>query len=146
MCCAAVDGCDSNRVYEQNYEITNAVWNKDSVLVFKVDVKDSISEHNLIINIRNISTYTYSNLFMFVRVISPQGNMIKDTIECTLAEKSGKWLGSGTGGVYDFNRLYKSSVKFPVKGIYTFQLQHAMREDDLEDISDIGFRIEKINE
>ena len=139
-------GCDSKRVYEKNIELANGSWNKDSVLIFQIEVKDTISEHNLLLNVRNYGSYKYSNLFLFVRAISPKGSMIRDRIECTLAEKSGKWIGDGSGGLYHLQQLYKDSVRFPYPGIYTFEIQHGMREDNLEDIADIGFRLEKIDE
>ncbi|NQY66905.1 MAG: gliding motility lipoprotein GldH [Flavobacteriales bacterium] len=144
--CIGIIGCDSNRVYENNIEIAEGIWNKDSTLIFQIDIQDTIVEHNLSINIRNQGGYAYSNLFLFVKAISPLGSMIKDTVEITLAEKNGKWKGEGIGNIFHLRQLYRQAIRFPYAGLYTFEVQHAMREDNLEEIVDIGFRLEKINE
>lgn len=69
--------------------------------------------------------------------------MSRDTIECTLADKSGKWLGKGSGRYRDNRILIRDDIRFPRKGEYTLRLNQAMREEVLEGISEAGVRLEK---
>lgn len=135
--------CDSIKVFEDYYKLDNNGWHKDSTIVFNVQLTDTTRNHNLYVNIRNKGTYQYSNLYLFLSIGSPDGKTLIDTVEFTLAEPSGKWIGSGIGGLYDNQILYKSSVYFPKKGDYKFVIKQGMRDNLLEGIRDVGLRIEK---
>ncbi len=135
--------CDRKRVFEAYKTLDDNGWNKDSVVIFDVALSDTIKNHNLYVNIRNKGTYPYSNLWLFLSVGSPDGKMITDTVEFSLAEASGRWKGSGIGDLHDNQILYKSSVYFPHKGNYTFHIKQGMRDNMLPGIRDIGIRIEK---
>lgn len=140
---AGIISCDRKRVFESYFELDKNGWNKDSVVVFKVNMTDTIRNNNLFVNIRNKGNYPYSNLWLFLSVASPDGKLNTDTVEFTLAEPSGKWKGSGIGGLHDNQILYKSSVYFPHKGNYIFKIKQGMRDNVLQGIRDIGIRIEK---
>lgn len=135
--------CDRKRVFEAYKTLDDNGWNKDSVVIFDVALSDTIKNHNLYVNIRNKGTYPYSNLWLFLSVGSPDGKMVTDTVEFSLAEASGRWKGSGIGDLHDNQILYKSSVYFPHKGNYTFHIKQGMRDNVLPGIRDIGIRIEK---
>lgn len=135
--------CDRKRVFEAYHTIGENGWNKDSVVIFNVALKDTTRNHNMYVNIRNKGTYPYSNLWLFLSIGSPDGKMLTDTVEFSLAEPSGRWKGSGIGDLHDNQILYKSSVYFPHKGKYTFQIKQGMRDNVLLGIRDIGLRIEK---
>jgi len=136
--------CDKNRVFESNIEIPSYQWNKDSILLFHVDIVDTISSHNIFLNVRNTSQYAYQNLFVFLNTTSPTGISLRDTLECYLADDRGKWLGNGWGDIYDNRFLYKRNIRFPVSGTYTFKLVQGMRTKELKYITDVGIRIEKV--
>ena len=140
---AGISSCDRRKVFEEYRRLDPNGWNKDSVVVFTVPLKDTIRNHNLYVDIRNKGTYPYSNLWLFLSVGSPDGKMKTDTVEFTLAEPSGRWKGSGIGGLHDSQILYKSSVYFPHKGKYKFMIKQGMRDNVLQGIRDIGIRIEK---
>lgn len=138
--------CNNNsRVFEENTELPDYIWDKNNVLKFSADIQDTISAHNLYINIRNASGYQYNNLFLFVTTHAPKGGVIRDTVELTLADAKGKWLGNGLGDIWDNQIPYKTNVRFPFKGIYKFELEQAMRNTRLPFIMDAGIRIEKAN-
>lgn len=136
--------CDTDRVFEQNVEIDNFSWNKDSIVRFEVDIRDTINPHNIYVNVRNSSRYNMQNLFLFITSHSPNGAVLRDTFECYLADARGKWTGSGWGDIYDNQFIYKRNIRFPVSGVYTFEYTQGMRTDELKYISDIGLKIEKV--
>ncbi len=138
-----VISCDRKRVFESYYELNKNGWNKDSVVVFNAMITDTVKNHNLYVNIRNKGAYAYSNIYLFMTIGSPDGKMRTDTVEFTLADPSGRWRGSGLGDLYDNQIIYKSSVAFPHKGKYEFQIKQGMRDNVLQGIRDIGIRIEK---
>lgn len=137
--------CDSQRVFEDNIEIADNLWNADTIVKLEVDIADTTTPNNFYINVRNAEGYPYSNLYLFIKTRFPNGQQSNDTLECVLADEKGQWLGNGMGDIYDNQIPFKRNVRFPVTGKYTFELQHGMRVKDLPLIMDVGLRIEKAN-
>lgn len=142
---AAFSACDTNRVFDEYQPIFESNWQKDSLVVFDIPISDTLQNHNLYVNIRNDVNYGYSNLWLFVEIEQPDGMAVQDTFEMVLAEPSGKWLGEGFGGLKTRRAMYRSNVFFPGSGDYKISIQQGMRDNILEGISDVGFRVEKMN-
>ncbi len=135
--------CDSKRFYEENFSIEKASWNNTNKAKFNVVINDTKSTYSLYLNVRNTGEYPYSNLFLFMKTTYPDGRFAIDTIECTLADNEGRWLGSGISDT-KFNRLlFHRGVRFPKHGNYGFELEQAMRTNELKGISEVGIRIDK---
>jgi gliding motility-associated lipoprotein GldH len=135
--------CDSKRIYEENYTIPDQVWNSKNVMVYGVDIEDTLTPCNVYVNVRNASDYPFSNLYLFLETRYPDNKISKDTLECVLADATGKWLGNGSGDIWDNQFLFKKNVMFKRKGKYFFNLEQAMRMQNLPQILDVGIRIEK---
>jgi gliding motility-associated lipoprotein GldH len=135
--------CDSKRVYEQNVDIPNYIWDKENPIYFDVPIIDTVALHSVYINIRNASSYGYSNIYLFLDTKYPDNRISRDTIECILADPAGKWLGDGSGDIWDNQILFKKNVRFKQMGTYKFRYEQAMRMPKLPMIMDVGLRIEK---
>ena len=135
--------CDKKRVFENYLKIEARGWNQDSVKTFTFQVIDTIGYHNIYINLRNQATYNFSNIWLFIRLYSPDGKFLTDTAQFLLADPAGKWMGKGLGGIIDNQLPYLQNVYFPRSGSYQISIQHGMRQEMLKGISDIGVRIEK---
>ncbi len=135
--------CDNNKIFEKNTNIYNSKWHALEIIPFDVLINDTVTPYNFYINIRNNTDYSYSNLYLFMTTIYPDKEISKDTIECIIADKNGKWFGNGIGKYRFLSLELGKNIKFPQKGTYTFQFEQAMRTDTLENITDIGIRIEK---
>jgi len=135
--------CDSKRIYDEYFTVEKGIWNVRKKAKFDVIISDIISRYNIYINVRNAPDYPYSNLFLFMNTIFPDGHAARDTVELTLADYDGRWLGSGIGSL-KFNRfLFQKGFQFRQKGTYQFEMEQAMRVSELKGIHDIGLRIEK---
>jgi gliding motility-associated lipoprotein GldH len=142
--------CDSSRVFDEYKSVPNQ-WHKDSIIEFNITPSDSITPYNLFVNIRNTSDYKYSNLFLIVEINFPNGKVVNDTLEYLMTKPNGAFLGTGFSDVKENKLWYKERVVFSETGEYKVKIQHAMREngtingvDNLDGITDIGFRIEQI--
>ena len=138
-----ISSCNSNKLFEKNTNIYNAAWSKLEIISFTVNVVDTASKYDFYINVRNNTDYAFNNLYLFMNTIYPDKQMSKDTIECYLADKNGKWFGKGWGKYRFLSLMLGKKMKFPQKGTYAFEFQHAMRKDTLKNITDIGIKIEK---
>lgn len=146
--------CDSNRVFDEYKSIPNK-WNKDDRVSFNVMPPDTINTYNLFINLRNTSAYNFSNLYLVVELNYPNGKTLKDTLEYRMAAPDGTFLGTGFSDIKENKLWYKGYEEpfiFNETGAYTINIQHAMRKngsvkgiENLEGITDIGFRVERDN-
>jgi gliding motility-associated lipoprotein GldH len=118
-------------------------WTLENAAVFDPDITDTLASNNIFFYIRTGSSYPYRNIFLFVSTTSPAGKTITDTLQYMLADEKGKWYGKGTGDVHELKLPFKTSVYFPVKGIYSFKIRHGMRSETLNGVYDIGLKIEK---
>ena len=67
--------CDKKRVFDE-YKPFNGNWNKDSIVSFQFEQKDTVSAYNMFINIRNNNDYPFNNIFLIVHMEHP-GNVVK---------------------------------------------------------------------
>ena len=130
-------------VFENNIDIPDYAWDVKNKLSFDVDIEDTVAPHNLYVNVRHASQYPSANLFIFITIKFPNGKLAKDTLECLLADETGKWKGDGMGDIWDDQILWRPNVKFPAKGKYTFEYEQAMRMEQVPFVMDIGLRVEK---
>jgi len=135
--------CKNDTVYEKYYAIEDATWHAGNILKYEVQVKDTLTSNDIYIETRHLGNYPLSNLYLFITTTAPTGRYIKDTVEIFLADNKGKWYGRGFGDIYSHTHPYKRNVRFPYTGIYSFEIQHGMRVEELPGIEDIGLRIEQ---
>ncbi|WP_282042316.1 gliding motility lipoprotein GldH [Winogradskyella flava] len=152
VCLALAVSCDSKAVFDE-YKSVPSKWHKDSVASFNFKAPDTTQNYNLYVNLRNTNDYKFSNLFLIVELNYPNGKAIKDTLEYKMAAPNGALLGTGFSDIKE-NKLwlrgFKDTFKFNEAGDYTVNIQHAMRNngevngvEELEGITDIGFRVEQ---
>ena len=144
--------CNSNLIFSEFQANSGGTWSQDDVKEFIFTQEDTISRFNLFINIRNDNQYPFSNLFVITDLNFPDGTVVRDTLEYEMALPSGEWLGKGYGSLKENKLWYKENIVFPLKGVYTLKVAHAMRQNgtvegvtDLEGIPDVGFQIETID-
>jgi len=150
--CFLFTSCDSNAVFDKYKSVPNQ-WHKDSVANFNFKAPDTTKNYNLYVNLRNTDAYKFSNLYLIVELDYPNGKAIKDTLEYKMAAPNGELLGTGFSDLKENKLWYRGfdkPFKFNEEGEYTVNIQHAMRNngdvygvENLEGITDIGFRVEK---
>lgn len=139
----ALLGCSSGSIVQDKFTIDDAEWHMDEVFTSQFVVTDTLTPYDFFLNVRNGGNYPYANLHVFVTTMYPNGKKAIDTVNCPLADKQGRWLGSGLGDVLDSRILYRYNKPFPMSGKYTITLQHAMRDTLLPAILNMGLSIEK---
>ncbi len=144
--------CDSKRVFDRYISPENGTWKINTPIKFHFSVKDTLAKKNLFINIRNNNDYEFSNLFLITKMNFPDNQKLIDTLEYDMADKKGKFLGTGFSETKENKLFYKENILFPVAGEYSLEIYHAMRKNnkvngvkELKGITDVGFRIEKTN-
>ncbi len=132
--------CSKGELYSDFKGIENATWDKNKSCDFVVEVTDTTRLYDVVLEIRNKNDYPFRNLWLFVQMKTPEGNVRKDTLNCELADPEGKWYGRGLS-LYVLNFPYEQKISFPRSGNYTYSIRQGMRADQLKGISDIGLRV-----
>lgn len=135
--------CSRNTVIDETVSIPKAEWNSQNWAYFTADIQDTISTHEFYLTLRHLENYKYSNLYVFLHITMPNGAVTHDTVECMLAEPSGRWMGKGSGSMRNIDIPLNRNLLFPMKGTYRFEVEQAMWDPILEGISDVGIKIER---
>lgn len=130
--------CGKNVIYSHYEPLPPSGWEADSALTYCVNITDTLSAYDLILQVRHTQSYPYQNMWLFLE--TPAG---KDTIEFYLADQRGRWLGNGFGDIREMPVLYGHSIRFPRSGEYRYTIRQGMREERLHGVHDIGLMVEK---
>jgi gliding motility-associated lipoprotein GldH len=137
-----VVSCDKNRVYDHVVALSSDGWNSENAIEFDMPVNDARKAYDILIHLRNSGDYQYSNIWLFIETKSPGGNSLRDTFEIKLADDAGRWLGKGIGNVHELLIPYKQNIVFPDRGVYKVAIWQAMRDQTINQILDIGLRLQ----
>lgn len=133
--------CNHKYEYSQMKSINNS-WSKKDTLNFNFTVKNASDKKNINFIVRNNEDYQFSNLYLFIKLKEGKKVISTDTLNYILADKTGKWLGSGMGSIKEIYFQYKKDFSFTKNGDYTLSVIQGMRKDTLKGIVDFGVTIE----
>ena len=142
--------CDKKRVFDE-YQSVGSAWNMKKEVIFELPKVDTLKKYNLFINLRANDDYKFNNLFLIVSMEQPNGQTKVDTLEYEMADVDGTLLGDGFSDIKESKLYYKENVKFKASENNKIHIKHAVRQtgkiegiQDLEGITEVGFRIESI--
>jgi len=144
--CLVLAGCAENVLFQEDAQVPDGRWERGWNPTFHFDVDDTLRPHNIFLDLRHTGDYPYSNIYTFITLKGPDGGQLVDTVECTLADPTGRWYGQGEGFIHSYRKahvLYKLRNRFPRKGRYSITLEQAMRVDSLPGVIDVGVSIER---
>jgi gliding motility-associated lipoprotein GldH len=142
--------CDKKRVFDE-YQSVGSAWNMKKEVIFELPKVDTLKKYNLFINLRANDDYKFNNLFLIVSMEQPNGLTKIDTLEYEMADVDGALLGDGFSDIKESKLYYKENLKFKASENNKIHIKHAVRQtgkivgvQDLEGITEVGFRIESI--
>lgn len=139
-------GCDSRRVYEQNYDQSSAQWLVGDSIRFSFSIPDTSGRYNIICNLRNTNAYPYSRIFIqYALTDSLRQSAERQMISGYLFDpRTGKPEGrSGIGDIFSHRFALLKAYHFHVAGSYELAITQMMRTDTLQGIVSVGLRVEK---
>ncbi len=128
------------------------VWASNKTIKFDINFDDTTRLHDLDFSIRHTTSYPYQNIIFFTHHFFNNQKISTDTFNIDLAQKDGKWYGRGKSDVRELSGVNYSVDQFYKKGVHTFELELAMREnnslkiDKLPHVSAISLYVKDINE
>ena len=116
-------------------------WCVDSLVYIPVPVADTTEAYDMTLRLRHTDDYPYSNLWLFVTAVAPDGTQTVDTVNIPLSDEYGRWLGSGIGATMQREHLWRPSFRFGKSGLWHIVVQQGMRDSLLPGVTDIGLKV-----
>jgi gliding motility-associated lipoprotein GldH len=138
--------CMQTGLYEKITFMPTHEWEYANQPEFQFEISDTVSAYRLFFLFRHSNAYAYNNLWISVDSKLPGDAVIRtERFEFKLASGQ-NWLGTGMDDIFDHRiLLYKNPVKFTKQGTYTVRFRQDMRTDPLENVMNVGLRLEKSN-
>ncbi|MFY0644918.1 MAG: gliding motility lipoprotein GldH [Bacteroidia bacterium] len=133
--------CSENAILDEYQDLPDSGWTQEQELIMEFEITDTTTYYQFYSNLRLNADYPYSNIHLLMSTISPDSTISKEIISVKLAEKSGKWLGSGIGNVITFQEPFPNRKMFKQAGTYTVKLSQYMRLETVEHVQSAGIKI-----
>ncbi len=131
-------------IYQKNISIPGYNWDYDFHPSFQFKITDTAARYNIFVTVRHTNAYPYSNLWLLIYSNYSGVKPKSKRVELPLADKEGRWLGSGMGDIYEHRIPIQENARFSKTGVYHFSFEQNMRLNPLPNIMSVGLRIEKI--
>lgn len=143
VACFTVFGCDDNRIFEKNKDLSNKVWLADSIVQFTFDIKDISKPYDLYFNVRNSVSYPYENIYITYYLKDTANSELRsELLNFNLFDpKTGQPYGDGLGDVFDHQFRIIENYRFNRPGLHIMELKQYMRMDSLPEVLSAGILV-----
>jgi len=133
--------CREGSYYHHFERLPLSGWSMYETLHFVDSLSaDAPEVLKLELNLRHNATFPYQNLWLYIKTTTSDDRIRRDTVNWTLAEPSGHWLGSGWGSLYN-DKYILPDIEIKDTGArrwFKIEINHGMRDKTLTGIEDIG--------
>lgn len=138
-------GCKPSDPYSHYESIKKGEWSRDSWLAYALDSLpvDPQLQYDVILGIVNSNQYPYRNLWLRISQNFNDTVFVNDTIEIKLADENGKWIGSGSAGLYQFTVPYKNGIRLDSTRSYSIHIRQVMKDNPLKGIDKVGVMVKR---
>ncbi|MDX2359513.1 MAG: gliding motility lipoprotein GldH [Crocinitomicaceae bacterium] len=133
--------CGEGPLYEKVYSFDDMKWDQEVKLEYPVKIESVEEEYDFTLFLRTTTDYKYNNLWVFMKTETPDGSIAREPFEIVITNPDGSWVGTKTGTIVETS-LYFMRRKLPEVGTYTFTLEQGITESEIDEVLDLGFRVE----
>lgn len=139
--------CTTIDLHEKSVAIPGHSWKSSYKPTFTFTIKDTSSPYQLFLILRHNDKYNYNNIFINLLTQQPGADTTRTgRYDLRLATDNEGWLGSGMDDIYEHRiALTPAGGQFYFRkaGDYKFTIEQIMREDPLDNVFNVGLRVEK---
>jgi gliding motility-associated lipoprotein GldH len=140
--------CTQVDLYEKNVTIPQFKWKSNYKPEFNFTIKDTTAQYELFLVLRHNEKYNYNNIWLNIYLQSPGDSLRKISMEKKLASNEQGWFATAMDDIYEHRislntDLVQNNFSFKKAGEYHFMIEQIMREDPLQNVMNVGLRIEK---
>ena len=135
--------CNTVDLYEKSVVIPGHAWDKNFRPSFDFTIKDTSTAYQLFLILRHNEKYSYKNIYVNVYVQGPgQDSAVKIQKDLELATNDAGWKATAMDDIYE-HRIELGSPQPLKAGAYKFTVEQIMRENPLQNVLNVGIRVEK---
>lgn len=137
--------CIKIDLYEKQAVIPSQEWFYTNAPRFTFHIDDTTSLYNVYVVLRHTDLYKYNNIWLRIGLKTPSDSFNYQNVNLALATDAKGWEGTGMNDIYEVRKSISAApFSFKTAGDYTFSIEQIMRENPLNNILNVGLRIEKI--
>ncbi len=142
----SLTACNENVLVDSFHELPESGWSYNNIVQDSLEVKEPEFYHQMFANLRISGDYNYANIFLKLTIIAPDSSQKEEVVTLDLADKTGKWLGSGIGDKITFQLPVLDKQKLKEAGIYRVKIEQYMRLENLQNVVAAGIMVEQLEE
>lgn len=143
VCGLLLQSCQTANLYEKVVAIPKLQWKSDFKPEFTFQIKDTQARYNIYVVLRHNEKYEFNNIWISLTYQQKGQTPVSEQYELPLANNDG-WMGAAMDDLYEHRiRITPPAGILFKAGEYHFIIGQIMREDPLENVLNIGLRIEK---
>ena len=135
--------CNSIDIYEKSVPIPGHAWQNSFRPSFDFTIKDTTVLYQTYLVLRHNEKYNYSNIYINLYTKGPgQDSVIKMQRDLSLASNENWNTNTAMDDIYEHRIKLLDPQTFKA-GNYQFTVEQIMRENPLQNVLDVGIRVEK---
>jgi len=147
-CALCLFSCTTIDLYEKSVSIPGHAWKSSYKPSFTFTIKDTSSAYELYLVLRHNDKYSFNNIYVNIYAQTPGADTAQAIRrDLTLGTDAEGWKdASGMDDIYEHRKPLTEKdqpLYFNKPGDYTFTVEQIMREDPLQNVLNVGLRVEK---
>ena len=143
LCLLSLSSCQTMDLYERVVSIPKQELRTDFRPQFNFQIKDTQSRYDVFVVLRHNEKYEFNNIWISLTYQLKGQPPVTGQYELPLANNEG-WLGTAMDDLYEHRIRITPPEGITLKqGEYSFTIAQIMRKDPLENVLNVGLRIEK---
>jgi gliding motility-associated lipoprotein GldH len=143
FCAVLLNSCQTIDLFEKVVSIPQQEWKSSFKPQFNFAIKDTQTHYDIYVLLRHNEKYEFNNIWISLTYQLKGQQPVTGQYELPLANNEG-WIGTAMDDLYEHRIRITPPEGIALKaGEYTFTIGQIMRNDPLENILNIGLRIEK---
>lgn len=134
--------CGEQPFFEKVVAFDDREWKQDVKPSYTFEVTDVSKDYDFTLSLRTSTDYQYSNLWIFMKTITPDGTIAREPFEIVITNDDGSWVGEKSGSVVT-TPLFFRSRKLPKAGEYTFIIEQGITQSTVDEVHDLTFKVEE---
>jgi gliding motility-associated lipoprotein GldH len=143
VCCLWFCSCQTIDLYERVVSIPKQEWRSSFKPQFNFIIKDTQTRYDVYVLFRHNEKYEFNNIWISLTYQLKGQQPVTNQYELPLANNDG-WLGTSMDDLYEHRIRITPPEGIALKGgEYSFSIGQIMRKDPLDNVLNVGLRIEK---
>lgn len=133
--------CSTDTVFYSYAHTPLSGWEKNDTLTFRVPRLSADGIYAQQLGLRMTNAFPFTSISLIVeQMVLPKGNVLTDTVRCTITDVRGNFLGDG---VSSYQYLFPVREEHLHKGdSLCVRIRHNMKREILPGVSDVGLKME----